>query len=331
MQKSNIADWDWGLSLPVRIGVDTMAKHSTRSELLRPRRSGGRFTWVAALTTCALLGAMAQASAREHQLAGIRLGRPANQVTELFGDPTRTFTGVPTGGQAGMPGAEGMGVPGMAPGGPAMPGMEAGMAGDPMMGMAPGGMGGGMGIPVPPPQKYEGKIAAMKPEEFIGRLLAAPAAAAPAGGDPQMGMAPGAMPDMDAGMPGMPGMPGGAPAQSTAPPTPKWIYERSRDSATFVFGFDEDGRINLVVVGDDKPYSITRGGRKPPFAGAKTAKGIGLGADFKSVILAYGFPESTEILGDEVLLKYFERHGVAFTFRQNFMKVTSIAIKSPEE
>jgi len=115
---------------------------------------------------------MTQASARERQLAGIRLGRPANQVTELFGDPTRTFTGVPTGGQAGMPGAEGMGVPGM----------------------APGGMGAGAGIAVPPRQKYEGKIAAMKPEEFVGRLLAAPAAAMPVGGVPGMEMAPGAMP-----------------------------------------------------------------------------------------------------------------------------------------
>ncbi|HOJ21764.1 MAG TPA: hypothetical protein PLY56_09540, partial [Armatimonadota bacterium] len=171
-----------------------MARDLTRSELLRPFWCGSRFTWVAALTACALLSAMTQASARERQLAGIRLGRPANQVTELFGDPTRTFTGVPTGGQAGMPGAEGMGVPGMAPGGPAMPGMEAGMAGDPMMGMAPGGMGAGAGIAVPPRQKYEGKIAAMKPEEFVGRLLAAPAAAMPVGGVPGMEMAPGAMP-----------------------------------------------------------------------------------------------------------------------------------------
>ena len=324
---------------------------------------------VSLVTAGLLLAAVAQANARERELLGIKLGRPMDVVSDAFGSPTRTFNGpVPTGGgpagaaPGGGAGAPGGGMPGGgmpgAPGGAEPGGPGGGMPGAPMGGMpgAPGmgGAGGGLApAAVHVPQKYQGHIAFMKPEDFGGRLMTSPEAAqaAPAGGGMPGagGGAPGmpGMPGMEMGAPGMPGggMPGapgggmpGAPGGgaagggvSTGPMVTFWVYERRGEAATFLFGFDEDGRVNLISVGDDKPYSTTRGGRKPPFGGAKTAKGVILGDTFKKVILTYGFPESTEVVGDEVLMKYWERQGVAFTFHQDIMRVTSISVRSPEE
>jgi hypothetical protein len=338
-----------------------------------------------ALAAGLLLSVGLRAEARENQLAGIRLGRPADTITDLFGNPTRTITGggggaAAAGGPGGMrPGGPGMmgaggpagggmpgpgAGPGMMGGGPGMmggamgpgagPGMMGGAmgpgAGPGMMGGGPGMMGGGMmggGAAPALTQKYEGKIAGMQPEAFVARVTTPEATGPVLSGEaaaalgPGAGGGPGMMgPGMMGGGPGMmgPGMrPGGGmmggagPQAQAAVPAITWVYERASQGVTYAFGFSEDGRITLVSIGDDKPYSTCKGGKQPPFAGAKTSKGIRLGSTFKSVILAYGFPEQTEILGDEVLCKYFDRHGVAFTFRQEFMRVSSITIRSPEE
>ncbi|NLC56944.1 MAG: hypothetical protein GX774_08925 [Armatimonadetes bacterium] len=303
-----------------------------------------------ALAAGLLLSVGLRAEARENQLAGIRLGRPADTITDLFGNPTRTITG--GGGGAAAAGGPGMMGGAMGPGaGPGMMGGAMGPgAGPGMMGGGPGMMGGGMmggGAAPALTQKYEGKIAGMQPEAFVARVTTPEATGPVLSGEaaaalgPGAGGGPGMMgPGMMGGGPGMmgPGMrPGGGmmggagPQAQAAVPAITWVYERASQGVTYAFGFSEDGRITLVSIGDDKPYSTCKGGKQPPFAGAKTSKGIRLGSTFKSVILAYGFPEQTEILGDEVLCKYFDRHGVAFTFRQEFMRVSSITIRSPEE
>ncbi|MBI3948544.1 MAG: hypothetical protein HY321_21705, partial [Armatimonadetes bacterium] len=87
------------------------------------------------------------ASARETQLAGIRLGRPQQTVLDAMGNPTRIYSGMLPGPGAGM-GAPGMGLAGGAlPGG--MPGMMPGMDGTGMPRGMPGMMPGmdGTGMP----------------------------------------------------------------------------------------------------------------------------------------------------------------------------------------
>ncbi|HEX2999186.1 MAG TPA: hypothetical protein VHR86_02985, partial [Armatimonadota bacterium] len=172
----------------------------------------------------------------------------------------------------------------------------------------------------------------------MGAALGPGAPGMMSGAPGMMSGAPGMMPGMSPTMPGMSpemsgmsGMPGASGQAEAAPSLITWVYERANEGVTYVFGFSEEGRVSLVCVGDDKPYSICKGGRKPAFGGVKTSKGIKLGSSFKAVVAIYGYPESTEVIGDEVLMKYFERFGVAFTFKQNIMRVTSIAIKSPEE
>ncbi|MBI3944752.1 MAG: hypothetical protein HY321_02450 [Armatimonadetes bacterium] len=248
-----------------------------------------------------------------------------------------------------MPGMDGTGMPG------GMPGMMPGMDGTGMPGGMPGMMPGMMGLPgagtgqptMRSRQRYLGLVAGMMPEQFAGWLMGQSAqggmlgtALAPgAPADPMMGL--GFDPTGGAGPPpgmnmmgvGGPAMPGGVPGagQPGAQTTKLWIYQRSKDGVTYMFSFGEEGRVSLICVGDDKPYSTPKGGKTAPFAGALTSKGIGLGDTFKEVILKYGYPEGTEVIGDMVLLKYLDRHGVAFTFRQIHMKVDSITVKSPEE
>ncbi|MDH7569715.1 MAG: hypothetical protein QHJ73_09030 [Armatimonadota bacterium] len=287
------------------------------------------------------------AGARESQLAGVRLGRPQSSLVDIpyFAEPTRIYTGALPGAAAGgmaMPGMEGAapGMEGMSAAMPGMEGMSAAMPG--MEGMMPPGMDPTMmGMPGATPsaagagasvrEKFQGRIAGQQPEQFAARLITPPATSPLAGTEMQAALGPGGMPMDPAMSAAMPGMEGTGGAAAAAPQVKLWIYEKERDGVTFMFGFTEEGRINLICVGDDKPHSVARGGRKPSYSGAKTSKGIGLGDTFKSVILAYGFPESTEVIGDQVLVKYWERHGVAFTFRQNYMRVSSIAIKSPDE
>lgn len=230
------------------------------------------------------------AAPREMQLAGIQLGQPATMVAKTHGSPRRVQVGIVTAPQ-------GAAAPGMMGGMPGM-GMDAGMGPmDPSLGamMAPGG---GMGYP--------------------GAMMA------PGGG---MGH-PGAMGGPGMGSdPGMPGDPSLLGAQPQAPRTVHWIYELDTQGVVMIFGLDEEGRVVAITVGDGYMDSVNRGGTRRPVSSARTAKGIRLGSLFREVVRAYGYPETQQNVGDEVVMTYYDRHGVAFSVRQGVMRVTSITIR----
>ncbi|HHX40742.1 MAG TPA: hypothetical protein GX715_12325 [Armatimonadetes bacterium] len=146
----------------------------------------------------------------------------------------------------------------------------------------------------------------------------------------EMGGMPGGAPPMGGpGMPGpeMGGMPGGSPQPAQTHQTIHWIYEREREGVVYVFGFDEEGTVVAITVGDGLEDSVNRGGTRRPFAGARTSRGIKLGDPFREVIRAYGYPETQQNAGDEVVLTYYEKAGVAFSMKQGVMRVTSITIR----
>jgi len=98
----------------------------------------------------------------------------------------------------------------------------------------------------------------------------------------------------------LPGVPT-APAQVTSAPEVTWIYKFPKNK-TLEFIISPDGSVlQIAAYGVDWP-------------GISTSKGIRLGQTYKDVILKYGFPESHERSGVELITKYPETHRVLFTF-----------------
>lgn len=366
---------------------------------------------VVALAAGLALALGGRASARETQLAGIKLGQPMGAVTDMYGDPNR-ITPIfnlfrppqqSGGGSGGSGGSGGMGAaPAEDTGQDASQFLTTlGWVPDPVPGATtapmggPGGSGSGsgmMGMPgapaatARPKQTYSGKIASTQPEVYASWLLIPPrprsikmmgllvalaaAGGAPGGGGGAMGGSGGGMMSSGGGsgmagteiaagpasmkaLSGVPGFSGGGQSggaggggmsggggasggdDAMTPIATAWVFERPREGLTYMF-FAGGGRVSLISVGDDLPYSITKGGKKPvAFMGTdraiKSSRGIELGDPMDKVILTYGWPESTEFLGNEILLRYFGRQGIGFTFRQNVLRVTSITVKSAGE
>ncbi len=241
----------------------------------------------------------------EIQLAGIQLGKPAVTVVKAYGNPRRVQVGTVTApGQSG--GAGGAGMPGM-PGGE-MGGMPGGAPR--VTTLIPWQYAPGAATRIIGPH---GVTDVFEIEEEGGDVVTRvhnPSMGAPGMPGPEMG-----------GMPGAPSQP------AQAPQTIHWIYEREREGVVYVFGFDEEGTVVAITVGDGLEDSVNRGGTRRPFAGARTSRGIKLGDPFREVIRAYGYPETQQNAGDEVVLTYYEKAGVAFSMKQGVMRVTSITIR----
>lgn len=254
--------------------------------------------WMALLGAArmAVAGPAPTVKGMETQLAGIQLGKKADAIVRVYGSPTRVQVGFVTypGTQTGIPGTEAM---------PGMAGAEAGMMpGTPGVGMTPGapGMEGMM-----PPAAGPTGIGPMEPGGAMG----------PAG--------PGAVPGIAGPEAGM----GAAAGQTWMPRHVHWIYEMHKRGVVLIFGMDEEGRIVSVTVGDGYADSVNRGGPRRPSFSARTARGITIGDEFRKVVAAYGYPETQQQIGNEVVLTYYNRYGVAFAMRQGIMKVTAITIR----
>lgn len=107
---------------------------------------------------------------------------------------------------------------------------------------------------------------------------------------------------MDMGMPGMgaPLVPGQQ-IQRKGPPEVVWIY-RFPKNKTLEFIVSPDGRVMQIAA-----YGVE-------WPGIGTALGIRLGDTYKDVILKYGFPESHDKTGIELIAKYSDKHRAVFTF-----------------
>ena len=138
------------------------------------------------------------------------------------------------------------------------------------------------------------------------------------------------------GAPGMPGAPGGGmpgaggtSQPADVPPIVNWIYEQplGQKGVVLIFGFDEDGRVVAITLGDGYDDSVNRGGTRSPAQMSHTARSVRLGDMFPKVIKAYGFPETQQNVDEEVVLTYYEKAGVAFSMKQGLMRVTSMTIR----
>ena len=128
---------------------------------------------------------------------------------------------------------------------------------------------------------------------------------------PGMGieMPPGMGMEMPPGL-SMPGMPQPQAQQASAREI-TWIYRFSQNR-TLEFIIDPEGRVlQITAVGVE-------------WSGLRTAKGVVLGSTYKQVIMAYGFPESHEKSGIELVTRYADSDRVAFTLVGN--QVVSITI-----
>ncbi len=102
------------------------------------------------------------------------------------------------------------------------------------------------------------------------------------------------------GIPGMPQPPGQMVPQKTGPPEVIWIYRFAKNK-TLEFIISPDGRVMQIAA-----YGVE-------WPGIRTSMGITLGHTYKDVLLKYGFPESHEKRGVELIAKYSEKRRVIFT------------------
>lgn len=246
----------------------------------------------------------------EHQLLGVRLGRPFLEVIRTFGTPTEIQTVALAAPTDVIPDLEGGGG-----GAPGMGGMGMGMPGAPGMGMGMPGMSGSGGGNRP----FGGG------SPFGGSPMGAPGMGGipvlpPAGG----GNGPGG-PGMGMGMPGAPGAPGsdaGAGGQQLPEYSNAilWIYADSKTNVRKEFLINEDGRVAQISVAAPAGKVVPR---------SATARGISLNSDFGRVMEQYGNPERHRMLpGFRFYEAYYSKnYHAAFTFdTSNKMKVVRITI-----
>jgi hypothetical protein len=158
----------------------------------------------------------------------------------------------------------------------------------------------------------------------MGALSAAPSAAATPGNPAPArdlspfaglgsGLGPGALPGLSSigGMPGMGPAPIGMPGASGQPGSDqsagdevRWTYDVTK-GPTLEF-IVNDGLVSQVTVSGSKPW-----------VGAKTSKGVGLGDNYKKVLLTYGYPDRQEYVGRYLRVGYLQRSNVMFTLRDS--------------
>lgn len=81
---------------------------------------------------------------------------------------------------------------------------------------------------------------------------------------------------------------------------------------TWVYKFPKNRILEFIINPDGYVIQIAAFGVDWP--GIVTSKGIKLGSTYKDVILKYGYPESHQQSGYQMVTKYVERNRVAFTF-----------------
>lgn len=155
------------------------------------------------------------------------------------------------------------------------------------------------------------------------------------GGMPGMPGMPGAM-TMPGGMPGMPGamtMPGGmpgmpgSPGAMTAPGTTAGTTTQTATKATevtWVYKFSKNRTLEFVINPQGRILQIAAFGAEWP--GVNTALGIKLGNTYKEIIRKYGWPESHEAQGSNIVIKYPDKHRVLFTMSDQTVVGITIAL-----
>ena len=100
--------------------------------------------------------------------------------------------------------------------------------------------------------------------------------------------------------PGMSGMYGQTSAEPAGPPEITWVYKFPKNRTLEVLLNPEGIVVQVAVFGTAWP-------------GIGTARGIRLGSLYKDVVVKYGFPESHEQQGIQLMAKYPDKQHVVFT------------------
>lgn len=90
------------------------------------------------------------------------------------------------------------------------------------------------------------------------------------------------------------------------------LSKPSAPEVTWIYRFPKNRTLEFVINPDGVVIQIAAYGVEWP--GLATSKGIKLGSTYRDVILKYGYPESHQRTGLQMVTKYVERNRVAFTF-----------------
>ncbi|MDI6829223.1 MAG: hypothetical protein QME62_12145, partial [Armatimonadota bacterium] len=88
--------------------------------------------------------------------------------------------------------------------------------------------------------------------------------------------------------------------------------KQSAPEVTWIYRFPKNHTLEFIINPDGIVIQIAAFGVDWP--GIGTSKGIKLGSTYKDVILKYGYPESHQKSGAQMVTKYIEKNRVAFTF-----------------
>ena len=139
----------------------------------------------------------------------------------------------------------------------------------------------------------------------------APPPGFPTGPPPELGGPPaGVMEGPPSGFPGAGSMP-----SATSGITGQQGRARSRPTGTevtWVYRFPKSRQLEFII--DPQGLVIQIAAYGAEWQGLKTSKGITLGSTYRDVILKYGYPETHQRQGMEMVTKYVNTHRVAFTF-----------------
>lgn len=92
---------------------------------------------------------------------------------------------------------------------------------------------------------------------------------------------------------------------------------------TWIYRFDKNKTLEFIIDPEGRVLQIAAYGVE--WSGIRTAKGITLGDSYKKIILSYGFPESHDKTGLEMVTKYANSDRVAFTLVGNQVVGITIA------
>ena len=244
--------------------------------------------------------ASAKASTIDKELLGVRLLQSYKTVLQMYGAPTRVLRadeavellnatdlyGKETGGVKGFSDtAQGGGMTGG--------GRSGGM----------GGMMGGSGGPMGPPMGMPGMPGGM------GGMMGGK------GGRDDMGGPP-------AGLGGGGSPLGGSTAASGKPETfaesggYTWIYFYPREELAYIFGFNADGRVEVIL-------------EQGRYKGKPSSRGIHLGQITRDVYNTYGWPDTVDQQVNTLVLNYNLKHHAQFATLNG--KVVKIAVFLKED
>lgn len=217
----------------------------------------------------------------ENGLVGIKLLDPGLKVLNMYGTPNEIYGIGAGGGAVGPVGGGGLGAPSAAGGGRAGGGGGAGATAGTTMSNRPAD-----------PFAFGNDMLRLQGPSIVPEGMEQGPPSGGTRGGPMSG--PGGAGSIGGGS-------GGAMAGTNAGGRiifTRWVYNRSGSKYAFIVNNDNNVvQIEAVGISDAK---------------VKTARGLGFGANFATIVKKYGAPDGYEISGDTIVVKYLQRAKVAF-------------------